>query len=173
MSTKNIKSNKNIYSLFENKSNLTSLNYMMAVDYKAFMNDDVLTKVDRATMSVSLEGREPLLDHRLIEYLARVPENIKYKNKQGKYLLRQILYKYLPQEMVVKPKSGFQIPLEEWLKGDLRYLVERYLDEKRLDDEIFNIFPFFLLIIFFETKLEILIAVIKLTLIKLSIFLFF
>jgi asparagine synthase (glutamine-hydrolysing) len=135
----NIKSNKNIYSLFENKSNLTSLNYMMAVDYKAFMNDDVLTKVDRATMSVSLEGREPLLDHRLIEYLARVPENIKYKNKQGKYLLRQILYKYLPQEMVVKPKSGFQIPLEEWLKGDLRYLVERYLDEKRLDDEIFNI----------------------------------
>jgi asparagine synthase (glutamine-hydrolysing) len=135
----NIKSNKSIYSLFENKSNLSFLNYMMSVDYKAFMNDDVLTKVDRATMSVSLEGREPLLDHRLIEYLARVPESLKYKDKQGKYLLRQILYKYLPQEMVDKPKSGFQIPLEEWLKGDLRYLVEKYLNEKRLDDEIFNI----------------------------------
>ncbi|RLA84392.1 MAG: asparagine synthase (glutamine-hydrolyzing) [Epsilonproteobacteria bacterium] len=135
----NIKSNKSIYSLFENKSNLTFLNYMMSVDYKAFMNDDVLTKVDRATMSVSLEGREPLLDHRIIEYLARVPEELKYKNRQGKYLLRQILYKYLPKEMVDKPKSGFQIPLEEWLKGDLRYLVEKYLDEKRLDDEIFNV----------------------------------
>ncbi len=135
----NIKSNKSIYKLFENKYNLSYLNYMMSADYKAFMNDDVLTKVDRATMSVSLEGREPLLDHRIIEYLARVPEELKYKNKQGKYLLRQILYKYLPQEMVNKPKSGFQIPLEEWLKGDLRYLVEKYLDEKRLDDEIFNI----------------------------------
>jgi len=135
----NIKSNKTIYNLFENSSNLTFLNYMMSVDYKAFMNDDVLTKVDRATMSASLEGREPLLDHRIIEYLARVPENLKYKNKQGKYLLRQILYKYLPKEMVDKPKSGFQIPLEEWLKGNLRYLVEKYLDEKRLDDEIFDI----------------------------------
>lgn len=77
------------------------------------MNDDVLTKVDRATMSVSLEGREPLLDHRIIEYMARVPLDIKYKNKQGKYLLRQVLYKYLPKEMVDKPKSGFQIPLNE------------------------------------------------------------
>ena len=135
----NIKSKSDVYSLFENKSNLSTLNYMMSVDYKTFMSDDVLAKVDRATMSASLEGREPLLDHRIIEYLARVPENIKYKDKQGKYLLRQILYKYLPQEMVDKPKSGFQIPLEEWLKGDLRYLVEKYLDEKRLDDEIFNI----------------------------------
>jgi len=135
----NINSNRSIYSLFENKSNLSYLNYMMSVDYKAFMNDDVLTKVDRATMSVSLEGREPLLDHRIIEYLAGVPESLKYKNKQGKYLLRQILYKYLPKEMVDKPKSGFQIPLDEWLKGDLRYLVEKYLDEKSLDDEIFNI----------------------------------
>ena len=103
------------------------------------MNDDVLTKVDRATMSVSLEGRVPLLDHRIIEYLSRVSENLKYKNKQGKYLLRKILYKYLPSEMVDKPKSGFQIPLEDWLKGNLRYLVEKYLDEKRLDNEIFNV----------------------------------
>ncbi|MBT5492686.1 asparagine synthase (glutamine-hydrolyzing) [bacterium] len=135
----NIKSEQSISSLFKNKSNLSFLNYMMAVDYKAFMNDDVLTKVDRATMSVSLEGREPLLDHRIIEYMARVPENIKYKNKEGKYLLRQVLYKYLPKEMVDKPKSGFQIPLEEWLKGDLKYLVEKYLNENILDKDIFNI----------------------------------
>ncbi|CAC9602401.1 Asparagine synthetase [glutamine-hydrolyzing] (EC 6.3.5.4) [uncultured Gammaproteobacteria bacterium] len=135
----NIKLNENIYSLFENKSNLSFLNYMMSVDYKAFMNDDILTKVDRATMSVSLEGREPLLDHRIIEYLARVPESIKYKDKQGKYLLRQILYKYLPKEMVDKPKSGFQIPLNEWLRGDLRPSVDMYLAEDRLDKNIFNI----------------------------------
>jgi len=134
-----IKSNNNIFSLFDNKSNLSFLNYMMAVDYKTFMKDDVLTKVDRATMSVSLEGREPLLDHRIIEYMARVPEDIKYKNKEGKYLLRKVLYKYLPKEMVDKPKSGFQIPLEEWLKGDLKYLVEKYLDEDILDKDIFNI----------------------------------
>ncbi len=135
----NIKSNKSIYKLFENKDNLSYLNYMMSVDYKAFMNDDVLTKVDRATMSVSLEGREPLLDHRIIEYLARVPEELKYKNGQGKYLLRQILYKYLPKEMVDKPKSGFQIPLNEWLRGDLKDLVQKYLNIKCLDTEIFDI----------------------------------
>lgn len=135
----NIKSKQSIFSLFNNKSNLSFLSYMMSVDYKAFMNDDVLTKVDRATMSVSLEGREPLLDHRIIEYMARVPEDLKYKNKEGKYLLRQVLYKYLPKDMVDKPKSGFQIPLEEWLKGDLKYLVEKYLDEDTLDKDIFNI----------------------------------
>jgi asparagine synthase (glutamine-hydrolysing) len=135
----NLDSANSLYSQFKNKNSLSFLNYMMSTDYKTFMNDDVLTKVDRATMSVSLEGREPLLDHRIIEYLARVPEELKYKNKDGKYLLRQVLYKYLPKEMVDKPKSGFQIPLEEWLKGDLKYLVTKYLDEKRLDNEIFNI----------------------------------
>jgi asparagine synthase (glutamine-hydrolysing) len=112
---------------------------MMAIDYKLFMNDDVLTKVDRATMSVSLEGREPLLDHRIIEYMARVPLDIKYKNKQGKYLLRQVLYKYIPKEMVDKPKSGFQIPLNEWLRGELKSLVLKYLDDTKLDENIFDI----------------------------------
>jgi len=71
--------------------------------------------------------------------MARVPEDIKYKNKEGKYLLRQVLYKYLPKDMVDKPKSGFQIPLEEWLKGDLKYLVEKYLDEDILDKDIFTV----------------------------------
>jgi len=120
-------------------NNQSYLDYMMAVDYKTFMNDMVLTKVDRATMSVSLEGREPLLDHRIVEYMARIPQQIKYKNGQGKYLLRQILYKYIPQEMVDKPKSGFAMPLNEWLRGDLRFLVKKYLDVKVLDDEIFDV----------------------------------
>lgn len=115
------------------------LNQMMANDYKLFMNDDVLTKVDRATMSASLEGREPLLDHRIIEYMARVPLHIKYKDHQGKYLLRQILYKYLPKELIDKPKSGFQIPLNDWLKYELKPMVEKYLHHTQLDNTIFDI----------------------------------
>ncbi|MDD5156714.1 asparagine synthase (glutamine-hydrolyzing) [Sulfurimonas sp.] len=124
---------------FDKIDNLNFLNQMMAIDYKIFMSDDVLIKVDRATMSVSLEGREPLLDHRIIEYLARVSIELKYKNREGKYLLRQILYKYLPKNIVDKPKSGFQIPLNEWLRSELRDKVERYLSIEELDCEIFNI----------------------------------
>ena len=123
---------------WENGRNLGFLDHMMMKDYKLFMCDDVLTKVDRATMSVSLEGREPLLDHRLIEYLSRVPIDIKYKNGQGKYLLRQILYKYVPKELVDKPKSGFQIPLARWLRNELRELVDTYLNDSKLDESLFN-----------------------------------
>jgi asparagine synthase (glutamine-hydrolysing) len=135
----NITSDIDICSFYKNEKELSPINYMTSIDYKTFMCDDVLVKVDRSTMSNGLEGRDPLLDHRIIEYLARVPVGLKYKNNKGKYLLRKILYKYLPKEMVDKPKSGFQIPLEKWLKGDLKYLIERYLDERRLDNEIFNI----------------------------------
>ena len=125
--------------VWKNEHKLDFLDHMMMCDYKLFMCDDVLTKVDRATMSVSLEGREPLLDYRLIEYLARVPVNIKYKNNQPKYLLRQILYKYIPKDIIDKPKSGFQIPLAKWLRGDIRWLVEENLDSRALNDEIFDV----------------------------------
>lgn len=134
-----ISKNQDLFKKCSKIDNLEFLNQMMANDYKLFMNDDVLTKIDRATMSVSLEGREPLLDHRIIEYMARVPLNIKYKNNQGKYLLRQILYKYLPKEIVDKPKSGFQIPLNDWLRSELKDLVLKYLDDSKIDDSIFNI----------------------------------
>lgn len=131
--------NKDLFKKWNKIENIEFLDQMMAIDYKLFMNDDVLTKVDRATMSVSLEGREPLLDHRIIEYMAKVPLDIKYKNTQGKYLLRQILYKYLPKEMVDKPKSGFQIPLNEWLRCELKPLVLKYLDDTKLDENIFDV----------------------------------
>jgi len=134
-----VSKNQELFKKWEKIESIEFLNQMMAIDYKLFINDDVLTKVDRATMSISLEGREPLLDHRIIEYMARVPLDIKYKNKQGKYLLRQILYKYLPKEMVDKPKSGFQIPLNEWLRGELKPLVLKYLNDSRLDKNIFDI----------------------------------
>ena len=111
---------------------------MMRIDYQTFMSDEVLTKVDRATMSVSLEGREPFLDHRIIEFMAKVPVALKYKHGQGKYLPRQILYRHVPREIIDRPKAGFQVPLLEWLQNDLRYLVEEYLDKNRIDTEIFD-----------------------------------
>lgn len=134
-----VKRQSAIFSKFEKKEKLNFLNQMLAIDYKTFMSDDVLVKVDRATMSMGLEGREPLVDHRIIEYLAQVPIGIKYKNRQGKYLLRQILYKYIPKTLADKPKSGFRVPLDKWLRGELKPLVERYLDKKNLDETIFDI----------------------------------
>lgn len=134
-----IEKNQELFKKWNKIENIEFLNQMMAIDYKLFMNDDVLTKVDRATMSVSLEGREPLLDHRIIEYMARVPIELKYKTNQGKYLLRQVLYKYLPKEMVDKPKSGFQIPLDAWLRAELKPLVLKYLDDIKLDKNIFDV----------------------------------
>lgn len=113
---------------------------MMITDYKTFMLDDVLTKVDRSTMSVSIEGREPLLDHRLSEFMAKVSSELKFKDKKGKYLLRKVLYKYLPKELVERPKSGFNIPLSSWLKNDLKQIVEKFLSKERLiKSDIYNV----------------------------------
>ncbi|MDZ7817315.1 MAG: asparagine synthase C-terminal domain-containing protein [Aliarcobacter sp.] len=119
---------------------ISDLDKMMLMDYKTFMVDDVLTKVDRASMSVSIEAREPLLDHKIIEFSSKIPNTLKYKNNIGKYLLKEILYKNVPKELIERPKSGFQIPLEEWLKNDLKPLVENYLSSKRLEDSgIYNV----------------------------------
>ena len=134
-----IEPNDTFYAKFEMHQNISLPDAMMLTDYKTFMVDDVLTKVDRATMSNSLEGREPLLDHRIIEFMARVPSTLKYKNKQGKYLVRQILYGYIFPEKIDKPKAGFQIPLSDWLVKELKPLVEKYLDTERLDAEIYNV----------------------------------
>ncbi|KIM05973.1 MAG: asparagine synthase [Sulfurovum sp. AS07-7] len=135
----NLEINNSIFNNFKNQNIPSFMSHMMAVDYKTFMNDDVLTKVDRATMSVSLEGREPLIDHRIIEFMAQVPDSIKYKNNQAKYLAREILYKYIPKEIIDKPKAGFQIPLNQFLRGELRHIVDKYIHKDRLDSKIFNI----------------------------------
>jgi len=112
---------------------------VMAVDFKTWLVDDILTKVDRATMSVGLEAREPFLDHRLVQYVARIPIDLKYKNGMSKYILRKILYKYVPRELLERPKQGFVVPLDGWLKGELSYLVMDYLNEDRLKKEgVFN-----------------------------------
>ena len=77
-------------------------------------------KVDRATMGVALEGREPLLDHKIIEFALALPDDLKIKGNTTKYLLRQVLYRHVPKEMIERPKQGFSIPVQKWLLGSLR-----------------------------------------------------
>jgi asparagine synthase (glutamine-hydrolysing) len=108
------------------------LAYMMAIDYQTYMVDDILQKVDRATMSVSLEGREPFLDQDIIEWAAQLPSNYKYYNGQKKYILKQIVHKYIPKEMMERPKMGFGIPVDNWLSHELKDLVEEHLSEASL-----------------------------------------
>lgn len=109
------------------------LSYMMAVDYQTYLVDDILQKVDRATMSVSLEGREPFLDQHIIEWAARLPSDYKYRNGKKKYILREIVHKYLPKEMMDRPKMGFAIPIESWLVNELKELVHEHLSKQAIE----------------------------------------
>jgi asparagine synthase (glutamine-hydrolysing) len=109
------------------------LSFMMAIDYKTYMVDDILQKVDRATMSVSLEGREPFLDQHIIEWAAQLPSDYKYFKGQKKYILKQIVHKYVPKEIMERPKMGFGIPVEKWLADELKPLVMEYLSPEKVN----------------------------------------
>lgn len=99
----------------------------MLADFRNYLPDDILTKVDRATMSVSLEGRDPLVDHRIVEFVARLPLSYKFSNGSGKRILKEIVHNYVPEGMMRRRKAGFSIPLSSWLRGDLSYFVDEYL----------------------------------------------
>lgn len=121
-------------SFFNSETSLNNsigqLDKMLAIDYKTYLPDDILAKVDRAGMSISLEGREPLLDHRLIEFAAQLPEELKIKNKNKKYLLKQIVHNYVPKELMDRPKMGFGVPVFTWLRNELKYYTDEYMSEK-------------------------------------------
>tara|TARA_B110000008_G_C16827246_1_gene507043 strand:+ start:13 stop:810 length:798 start_codon:yes stop_codon:yes gene_type:complete len=108
---------------------------MMYKDTLNYLTDDILCKVDRASMGVSLETRVPFLDHKIVELAWRMPLKMKINDTTGKSILRNILYKHVPKKLIERPKAGFSIPLSDWLKGPLKDWAETLLDKSRLEKE--------------------------------------
>jgi asparagine synthase (glutamine-hydrolysing) len=123
-----------VKNLTKNVQELNMLQNMLT-----YLPDDILTKVDRASMSISLESRVPLLDHRIVEFSFRIPHNFKNFNGTQKYLLKKLAYKYVPKEYLDRPKHGFSIPIFTWLKTDMKYLLDQYLSNEYISKQgLFN-----------------------------------
>jgi asparagine synthase (glutamine-hydrolysing) len=112
---------------------------MMYTDMLSFLHGDILTKVDRAAMAVSLETRVPLLDHRIVEFSWRLPFDVKVKGNTSKWALREVLYRYVPKKLIERPKMGFGVPVDRWMRHEFRDWAEELLSEKRIrEDTLFD-----------------------------------
>jgi asparagine synthase (glutamine-hydrolysing) len=131
---------KNISTLPNEIFNLDPISQMMAMDLVSYLPDDILCKVDRAAMGSSLETRVPFLDHELVKFAWSLPIDYKIKKNTTKLILRKILYKYVPQKLIERPKMGFGVPLDSWLRGPLKSWAEQLIAEDRLLNEgFFNV----------------------------------
>ena len=120
-----------IYPAFSRDLSAAESQSLFDIDY--YLKDDLLVKVDRATMKYSLETRVPILDYRIVEFAFNLSQNLKIKNGEQKYLLKQVLYDYVPKEFFERPKWGFGIPITQWLKGPLSYLIDDVLSEENIN----------------------------------------
>ena len=112
--------------------NVTTMQYL---DLMTYHPDDILVKVDRAAMEVSLETRLPYLDHEIVEFATSLPLSMRFRKGQGKWLLRQVLYRHVPENLIERPKMGFGVPIGDWIKGSMREWVEELVDKKKIEEE--------------------------------------
>ena len=120
----------NLFPNFNSEKHIDFCEKMLIWDSLSYLTDDILVKVDRASMFYSLETRAPFLDHRMIEVASRIPSHFKIKNNYGKHILRELLYKYVPKKLVERPKAGFAIPINEWLRGPLKVWANDLIHSK-------------------------------------------